>query len=202
MGLRKNGEKGFTLVEILIVLLILSVLTSVVIGSIAGMFGRGAEEAWTTDREMIRNSVVLFFFDVHAYDSANGWNDTTGVGGHYYSTANGQPFSGTLTDLLADANGDADPQNYFNNGRNGAIWMGLLINSPGSADMTDPETPHGSSPITDEKGPYLNEVPQSSSYANGNNSGTYTWVIVKDGVVHAIYWNGSEWQAGFSGSFP
>ncbi|MFC1872081.1 prepilin-type N-terminal cleavage/methylation domain-containing protein [Chloroflexota bacterium] len=202
MGLSKNREKGFTLVEILIVLLLLSALTSVVIMSISGVFSRGTKEAWTTDREIIRNSVHLFLYDIHIYDSTNGWNDVTGVGGHYYPTANGRPFSSTLTDLLGAANSDADPHNYFNNGRNGAIWMSLLVNSPGSADMANPETPDGSSPINGENGPYLNELPQSSSNANGNNSGTYTWVIFRDGVVNAVYWNGSEWKANFSGSYP
>ena len=47
---RKGKESGFTLVELLLVLAILGVLTAVVVPNITGVFARGGEQAWATDR--------------------------------------------------------------------------------------------------------------------------------------------------------
>ncbi|MFC2068192.1 hypothetical protein ACFLTP_04210, partial [Chloroflexota bacterium] len=170
--------------------------------NIAGMFERGSEQSFKADRSVIRNAVALFFFDVHKYDATNGWNEESGVAGHYYPTINGMLVTTNLTDLLVAANSSPTPQNYFNNGSNNSIWMGLLVNTPGSADLSNPESHINSSPLNGETGPYLNEIPQSSSINNGNSNGTYTWVVAKDGVVGVVHWDGSKWQVGFSGSYP
>ena len=89
MVLNVKKADGFTLVEILIVLLILSVLTAIVALSITGIFGRGSAQAFTTDEEIIQNSVVLFYYDTHKYDSNDGWNEATGHSDHYLPTING-----------------------------------------------------------------------------------------------------------------
>lgn len=195
-------ETGFTLVELLIVLAILSALAAVVVPTVGSIYRRAAQDVWTTDKNTIQTSVALFYYDIHKYDSTKGWNEATGVDGHYYPCAIGQPNSSSITDLLIAANHDANPQNYFKDGKNGAIWMGLLVNSPGSADATDPETPRGSSPLASEKGPYLAELPQSCNANNGGNSGGYTWVITYDGTIYGLYWDGSVWREGFKGSYP
>lgn len=205
-GLPKKGEKGFTLVELLIVLAILAVLAAVVIPSVTGMFGRGAEQALDTDSKTVQTSVATFFFDVH--DGAP-WITDEDTDGHYYPTADGKVANdGTAPIIIDDLIDDAgtDPA-YFDgtNPNSGVIWMGLLVNAAGTVGAT--ETAGGACPLVGEKGPYLQEFPKSSSANNGNpNSpaGTYTWVVVKEAKVYALYWDSTTtaWVAGSAGTYP
>ena len=66
MRLPRTGEKGFTLVELLIVLAILAVLSAVVLFNVTNTFRRAAEQAYYTDQKTIQQIVALFYFDPHA----------------------------------------------------------------------------------------------------------------------------------------
>lgn len=201
-------EKGFTLVELLIVLAILAVLAAVVIPSVTGMFGRGAEQALDTDSKTIQTSVATFFFDVH---DGSPWETANGTAGHYYPTADGKVATTgganpvDIATLLTAAN--AAGANYFNNAPagTGALWMGLLVNAPDAAGGTENSTV--AAPITGEKGPYLQEMPKSASAKNGSAMsppGTYTWVVVKEAKVYPLYWDSSAslWKQGSAGTYP
>jgi len=157
----KRGEKGFTLVELLIVVAILGILAAVVIPNVVGLMGRGGAQAYKTDNEVIQLGAAAFYSDVHG-----GWINNPGavlwgsmtptipgnvatpqIPGHYYPTqlasfaSHTMVVSKTFFDpdhvnnfvIMKDvAGGDIDGNKVEDTQINdAAIWMGLLVSAPG-----------------------------------------------------------------------
>ena len=73
---RTLGAKGFTLVELLVVIVILGILAAVVVFAVNGITGRADTNACETEIRTVRTAVEAFNADTGAYP--NDTDDLTG----------------------------------------------------------------------------------------------------------------------------
>lgn len=71
--MKKN--KGFTLIEILIVVAIIGLLASVVLVGLGSFRSRGRDARRIADIRSVQNSLELFYVKSNAYPTATNWTD-------------------------------------------------------------------------------------------------------------------------------
>jgi len=76
----KRGEKGFTLIEIIIVLAVMAVLAAVVVPNVTGFLGRGKERSWNADQGILQAAVDSWRTDI-SNRVGNSWPTVGGVKG-------------------------------------------------------------------------------------------------------------------------
>ena len=105
---RIRGERGFTLVELLVVMAVMAVLIAIVIPNLTGFLGMGKSRSYEADRRTIQAAVDAYFTDE---DHPNTWP----------SVASSAPYTitfGYLTgeNLLREtpkSSGDATPAGSY-----------------------------------------------------------------------------------------
>ncbi|MEL7568047.1 MAG: prepilin-type N-terminal cleavage/methylation domain-containing protein [Dehalobacterium sp.] len=65
-----NNERGFTLIELMMVLMILGILVSIAIPRFTGKISEAEDVKTQADIKIIQNAVDLYFLDYGAYPSA------------------------------------------------------------------------------------------------------------------------------------
>jgi prepilin-type N-terminal cleavage/methylation domain-containing protein len=167
----KRGEKGFTLVEIIIVLAVMGVLAAVVIPNVSGFLGRGKERSWDADRNILQAAVDSYRTDI-SKRSGNPWPTLGALIGTPTDSGNGSADTsdGDYTDL-----GDEDINYEPTDGEdlNSFIDIGALAT----------EGYLKSNKMVKSADTRLNTT------ANNTISGSYGWYINTTGIVDAIYWN-------------
>ena len=162
----KRGQKGFSLIEVLIVLAVLAVLAGVVVPNMSGILGRGEQEAYNGDQRAIQTAVDDFYSDTRVQGKRQypiiGYDGSDGDAG----ASGGTPVwddadAGIDRDLAEDWTGTTD--DYL-------IDFLLLV------------------------GDYLKQSPRSASLDNTapageTYSGHYSWYVDDDGIVKSLYYD-------------
>ena len=78
-GLR--GDKGFTLIEILIVLAVLGILAAVVAPNLTGFLGRSRDRSYETDKQVLQAAVNSYYTDPLARPGKSKYPTGNGTGG-------------------------------------------------------------------------------------------------------------------------
>lgn len=162
-------QRGFTLIEIIIVLAVLAVLAAVAIPNVAGFLGRGKERAWDADRNLIQAAV-----DAHRTDvgkrAGNPWPTLGALIGAPADMGNG---TADTPDLDYGDVGDKDNVRETGEDLNSFIDIGALA-TDGYLKGAD---------VVKSADKRLNTT------ATNTISGSYGWYIDSKGVVQALYWN-------------
>lgn len=186
----RRGQRGFTLVELLIVLAILAVLAAVVIPNVTGMLGRGQKQSYETDAKTIQSGVMAYIMDIRA--SAH----YIPMGAAYPGTKQTEKTS--LYQFVLDTTGtdttfpDALPISAVNQWVAGA-WapVATATGVQSAAIQMEWLVEKQQTGGVDDAGPYLDKSPKSAGTDNFVNppsaTGSYTWVVDYSGKVFAIY---------------
>ena len=103
----RYGEKGFTLVELLVVVAILGVLAAVAVPNVGKFIGKGKTEAYETELHNIQTATMAMLADSSTGNltAAAGVYDMDGV-----QTTDGTPL--ILSDYLTGLNSDGTIKTY------------------------------------------------------------------------------------------
>lgn len=90
---KKNGrKKGFTLIELVVVIAILAILLAIATPAYTGYRDRAETQAVETNKRMLENAAILYISDTGTTDFT--WSNGTGDAGKY---VNEWPEGYTLT---------------------------------------------------------------------------------------------------------
>jgi prepilin-type N-terminal cleavage/methylation domain-containing protein len=97
-------QMGFTLIELLVVIAILGTLSAIAIPNLAGLIGRGEDEAAKAEWRIIQTAVVAYMV-VHQLNTVTAMNNeqvltSNSIIGEYMSTNSGWLYSWNNTGMV------------------------------------------------------------------------------------------------------
>ena len=84
--MKRNNKKGFTIVELVIVIAVIAILSAVLIPTFGGIVDKANESA--RDQEA-RNALTEYMIDAGAEDLSDGISGVIIIDGYYYQVTNG-----------------------------------------------------------------------------------------------------------------
>lgn len=76
-----EGSKGFTLVEILIVMALLGIMMAIVVPNLGGFLGRGKDRAYDSDQRIVQAAANAYYTDTSTRPGARKYPTGDGSGG-------------------------------------------------------------------------------------------------------------------------
>lgn len=155
-----KGQKGFTLIEIIIVLAVIGVLAAIVVPNVQGFLGQGKQRSWAADRDILQAAVDAWRTDIE-----------NRAGGQWPTIGAQQATPGGTIGTPSDNNTDGDFMDAADT--NSFIDIALLA--------TDGFLKSASTVKSAAK-----DATNVGS-TNTNNNGSYYWYIDSNGLVQSWY---------------
>ncbi len=154
-------EKGFTLIELIIVLAVLGVLASIVAPNVVGYLGQSKERAWQSDQRTLHVAVAGWRGDVTKRGGGDPWPTIGSISGS---------IGGTIGDPV-DANADGD----FMDAGDTNTFIDI-------SELADENYLNGADAV---KSAFVNATHLGTT--NTNTSGSYAWYIDSKGRAQSWY---------------